>query len=202
VWALARAGEQPERIAAKFKIDVEEVESLIKRFEAARVMVSADIVDMAVNSEVMIAADGVGADIRDARRAMRFTGAYDSDGNPVYDRDWATTLDAVDALGGLIGQVRPKSGGPAINIGINNQPGNGNGAATVKTFEQRVREKRGVLADGDVKFLSDGQNNEINEIMDGDVIDDEDDDDAELEDDTMMDGTSAAEIEEMDGVKD
>jgi hypothetical protein len=65
-----------------------------------------------------------------------------------------------------------------------------------------VREKRGVLADGDVKFLSDGQNNEINEIMDGDVIDDDDDDDAELEDDTMMDGTSAAEIEEMDGVKD
>jgi len=187
-WALTRAGDEPARIAQKLHTTVEAVEDAVKSFEAARASVSTDIIDMVVNAEVLTAMNGVGDRLQRAMSAERFTGAYLA-GIPVMEPDHTTAIEAIKTTGELVSQVRPKTGGAAINIGINNNP-NGNGVGgTVKTFEQRVREKRGVLADGDVKFLGDGQGEEV---IEGDVLDDD-----ELEDE-MMDGTSDLEIEEAD----
>ena len=198
-WALTKAGDEPARIAHKLKLDVEEVEQAVRDFEAARVLASSDMIDMLVNTEVITAMDGVGDDIQEARRAVRFTGAYNGDGDPIYERDFGLALDAIKTAGELVAQVRPKGGGGvAVNVGINNN-GNGGSVGPVKTFEQRVREKRGVLPEGDVKFLSDGKGEEI---IDGDVDDDDlDDDDDDIVDD-MADGTSDLEIEEADEVRD
>jgi hypothetical protein len=190
-WALTRAGDEPARIAQKLHTTVEAVEDAVKSFEAARASVSTDIIDMVVNAEVLTAMNGVGDRLQRAMSAERFTGAYLA-GIPVMEPDHTMAIEAIKTTGELVSQVRPKTGGAAINIGINNA-GNGNGGGgTVKTFERRVREKRGVLADGDVKFLGDGQGEEV---IEGDVIDDE------LEDE-MMDGTTEAEIEEADEVRD
>ena len=180
------------------KVSVEEVEQAVKGFEAARAQVSTDIVDMVVNAEVLTAMNGVGNVIQAAMSAERFTGAYDLAGQPIMDADHTTALDAVRAAKELAEVTKPK-GGAAINIGIQNNPGgNGNGNGSVKTFEQRVREKRGVLAESDVKFLGDGVGQEI---IDGEVDDDIDDDDDEIIDD-LADGTSDAEIEEADNNSD
>lgn len=147
---------------------------------------------MVVNAEVLTAMNGVGNVIQAAMSAERFTGAYDLAGQPIYGADHTTALDAVRAAKELAEVTKPKGGGAAINIGINNQPGaNGNGNSHVKTFEQRVREKRGVLPESDVKFLSDGDGQEI---IEGDEMGDDDDDDEIIDD--MADGTSELEIEE------
>jgi hypothetical protein len=149
---------------------------------------------MVVNAEVLTAMNGVGNVIQAAMSAERFTGAYDLAGQPIMDADHTTALDAVRAARELAEVTKPK-GGAAINIGIQNNPGgNGNGNSHVKTFEQRVREKRGVLAASDTKFLSDGEGQEI---IEGDEMDDDDDNDDEIIDD-MADGTSELEIEEAD----
>lgn len=176
------------------KLDVEQVEAAVREFEAARALSSSDIIEMLVNTEVITAIDGVGTDIAEARRAIRFAGHYNRDGDPVYERDFHLTLEAIKTAGELVEKVRPKSGGAAINIGINNAGNNGAGLGPVKTFEQRVREKRGVLPEGDVKFLGDGKGQEV---VDGEVMDEGDDSDDEIIDD-MADGTSDAEIEEAD----
>ena len=186
---MTKAGDQPERIAEKLRSTIEEVAEAVANFEAARFAVSSDIVDMVVNTEVLTAISGAGNRIQEAMAARRFTGAYDPvTKQPIYDPDHTTALDAIDTAGSLIDKVRPKGGGVNVAVGIQNS-GNGNGVGQVKTFEQRVREKRGVLPDGDVKFLGDGQGEQI---VDGDV----DDDDADDIIDDMADGTSDAEIEE------
>jgi len=183
----------PERIAQRLRIPVEQVQQAVDDMEAARLQISSDIIDMAVNAEVLTAMYGAGRRIQTAMQAMRWTGDLDSEGRRIMEPDHAVALDAITVAGDLVEKVRPKSGGGvAVNVGINNNGNNGNGVGTVKTFEQRVREKRGVLPEGDVKFLSDGKGEEI---VDGDLIDDEDD---ELEDDELGDGTSDAEIEEAD----
>jgi len=191
-WALAKAGDEYPRIAEKLKISADEVESAIREFEAKRALASSDIVDMITNTEAMRAIEGSGEDIRNARQAVRFTGAYDANGDPVFDRDWSTALDAIDRAINMATSTKPKGGGVNVAVGIQNSPG-GNGIGQVKTFEQRVREKRGILGDGDVKFLSDGQGNEI---VDGNV-----DDNEELGDE-LADGTSETEIEEADEQRD
>jgi hypothetical protein len=188
---MSRAGEEPARIADKLKIPLEQVEQCIKSFEAARVSVSSDIVDMVVNAEVLTAMTGVGERLQSAQRATRFTGVYNAQGDPITEPDHSTALEAIKVGGELLAQVRPKGGGVNVAVGINNN-GNGGGTSTVKTFEQRVREKRGMLPDGDVKFLSDGKGEEI---VDAEMVDD--DEDAE-NGDLMMDGTSDLEIEEAD----
>ena len=197
---MSRAGESPERIAVKLKIPVDDVESLVKGFEAARASVSSDIIDMVTGAEYVAAISGSGHRLQVAQSATRFTGAYDANGDPIYEPDHQTAIEAIKAAKELGELAKPRAGGSSINIGINNQPGgNGNGAGTVKTFEQRVREKRGVLSDGDVKFLSDGKDNEV---IDGDIMDDDELEDDELADDGMMDGTSDSEIEEADEARD
>jgi hypothetical protein len=195
-WALTKAGDQPDRIAAKLHCTVEQVSDAVANFEAARHAVSSDIVDMVVNTEVLTAMNGVGNRLQEAMAAKRFTGAYDPATNePIYDTDHATALDAIDKAGSLIDKVRPKGGGVNVAVGIQNS-GNGNGIGQVKTFEQRVREKRGLLPDGDVKLLADGQGSEV---VDGEMLDDDDAD--EIIDD-MADGTTEAEIEEADEQRD
>jgi hypothetical protein len=159
-----------------------------------RQSLSADIIETTVNFEVATAVSGAGNRIQQAMHATRFTGAYDRDGAPIMEPDHPLALEAIKTAGELVGRVREKSGGSAINIGINNQPGGGNGTGQIKTFEQRVREKRGVLSAGDVKFLSDGQANEIVDDSDSDSDDDE------LADE-LADGTSDAEIEDADGAE-
>ncbi len=181
------AGEDPTRIAAKLRITIEDVEDYIRSFEAARAAASHDIVDMVINSEVLVAANGMGHRLQAAQNAERFTGVYDKQGNPIYEPDHHLALDAIKTMGDMMAQVRPKGSGPAINIGINNAGrDNGSGTGVAKNFEQRVHDKRGILADADVKFLSDGKSGEI---VDGDVDEDEDNE-------SMMDGTSELEIEE------
>ena len=190
---MQRAGDSIERIAAKLKISNDAVEDGIKNFQAAQAALSTDILDMAMNSELMTGIEGLGEDLVGARQVLRFSGFYDREGQPVYERDWTLALEATKTLGDLYDKAKPKTGGGvAVNVGINNNGsnGNGNGLGQVKTFEQRVREKRGVLPEGDAKFLTDGQDNE--EVIEGD-IDDED----EIIDD-MADGTSEIEIEEAD----
>lgn len=181
---MSKAGDEPARIAAKLNISVEEVKECVHNFESARASVSSDIVDMATNAEFVTGIDGAGDRIQEAMRARRFV-AYTRTGDPIFEPDHQTALDAIKTAGDMLSQVRPKGGGVNVAVGIQNSPGNGNGQ--VKTFEQRVREKRGMLADGDVKFLSDGQDNEI---VDGEELEED-----ELVDETM-DGTSDAEIEE------
>lgn len=199
-WALQRAGDSIERIAAKLKISNEEVEDGIRNFEAARVSVSNDIVDMAMNHELMTGIEGLGADLMDARQVLRFSGVYDANGNPIYERDWSLALEATKTLGDLYDKAKPKTGGGVnVAIGIDNK-GNVNGGlnSQVKTFEQRVREKRGVLTEENAKFLTDGQGNkEIVDIVDADV--DENDEDEIIDD--MQDGTSEQEIEEAENVR-
>ena len=194
---MRKAGDETARIAAKLKITVEEVEDRIRGFESARAALSQDMIGMVMNAEVMEAMRGAGGRLnRVIHHAKRFTGAYDPEGNPIYEPDDQMSVEAVKVAGELAERAMPKSGG--INIGINNNPGGGSsgGNGQVKTFEQRVREKRGVLPEGDVKFLADGKGNEV---VDGEIMDDEDDD--EIIDD-MADGTSEAEIEEADEVRD
>jgi hypothetical protein len=197
-WALSRAGEEPGRIAAKLHTTVEAVEDAVKSFEAARVSVSSDIVDMVVNAEVLTAMNGVGDRIQSAMAAERFTGAYTGpaeDRVPLMQPDHTTALEAIRTAGELVSQVRPKGGGSVVNLGFQTNI-NGNGTSTVKTFEQRVREKRVVLAEGDVKFLGDGKGHQA---VDGELMEEvEEDDDLDLD----MDGTTDAEIEEADEVRD
>ncbi len=188
------AGEDPTRIAAKLRITIEDVEDYIRSFEAARAAASHDIVDMVINSEVLVAANGMGHRLQAAQNAERFTGVYDKQGNPIYEPDHHLALDAIKTMGDMMAQVRPKGSGPAINIGINNAGrDNGSGTGVAKSFEHRVREKRGILADADVKFLGDGRREEIIDVG-------AEDDDEEL-DDGMMDGTTESEIEEADEVR-
>lgn len=185
---MQKAGVEPARIAQRLGCELEDVQSAVHGFEAARAALSSDIVDMAVNAEVMIAMGGVGNRLQAAMASTRFTGAYDAEGAPIYEPDHSTALDAIKTTRELAEVSKPKGSGSAINIGINNQQGSSGGTGNVRTFEQRVREKRGVLADGDVKFLGDGKGQEI---VDGEMVDD-----GELDD--MADGTSELEIEEAD----
>jgi hypothetical protein len=187
---MMKSGESPERVAAKFNIPLDSVESVVREFEAAHALASSDIVDMVVNTEIMTAVEGVGNRLQEAQHAMRDTGLADANGQPIYEPDHRLAIEAIKTIGELMERGRPKSGGVNVAVGIQNS-GNGNGIGQVKTFEQRVREKRGVLGDGDVKFLGDGNRQEI---VDGDLIDDGDDEDALI--DADMDGTSELEIEE------
>lgn len=176
-WALTKAGDQPDRIAAKLHCTVEQVSDAVQNFEAARHAVSSDIVDMVVNTEVLTAMNGVGNRLQEAMAAKRFTGAYDKDGGPIYDTDHATALDAIDKAGSLIDKVRPKGGGAAINIGINNAGRNNGGSdGHGRSFEAMVRlaeqKRRLELGDGGVQ------------TMDAEIIEDEaaDANDVELDD--------------------
>jgi hypothetical protein len=191
---MSKAGDPPERIAAKLNVGVEEVESIIKEFDAVRIgLLSGEAIDMAIAAEVQVALNGSGDRIQEAMRARRFTGAYDLEGAPITEPDHSLALEAIKTTKELAEVSKPKGGGVNVAVGIQTG-GNGNGSGQIKTFEQRVREKRGVLPDSDVKFLSDGKN--LEGVIDGDVVDDDD----ELEDediDDMADGTSEAEIEEM-----
>lgn len=195
---MQKAGDEPARIADKLKVSVEEVGQMVRNFEAARAELSQESLGMHINAEVFTAISGVGSRLHDiAHKSKRFSGAYDDEGKPIYQLDDQMSIEAVKIMGELAERVMPKSGGAAINIGINNGGNGGNGSnGQVKTFEQRVREKRGVLPDGDVKFLPDGKGNEI---VDGEIMDDDDDDDII---DDMADGTSDAEIEEADEARD
>jgi hypothetical protein len=187
------AGDPIERIAEKLNVSVEEADIVIKEFDAVRIgILSSDAIDMAIAAEVQVALNGSGDRIQEAMRARRFTGAYEND-VPVWEPDHTLALEAIKTTKELAEVSKPKGGGVNVAVGIQTG-GNGNGSGQVKTFEQRVREKRGVLPDSDVKFLSDGKN--LEGVIDGDVVDDDD----ELEDediDDMADGTTEAEIEEM-----
>jgi hypothetical protein len=145
---------------------------------------------MAAVNEALTAVAGMGQDLQDARGAVRATGVTDSNGEPIFERDWRTVMESAKTTIELFEKTQPRGGGPAINIGINNNGNGGGGVGQVKTFEQRVREKRGVLAATDVKFITDGQK--------GEVVDDESDDDDDDVIDDMADGTSDIEIEEAD----
>jgi hypothetical protein len=196
-WAMMRAGESPERVAAKLHMPVEDIESAVREFEAARSLASDDIVSMLVNAEVITAVEGAGNRLQEAQHAMRDTGREDALGRPIMEPDHHLALEAIQTAGELIERVRPKGGGVNVAVGIQNS-GNGNGVGQVKTFEQRVREKRGVLDDGDVKFLGDGNRQVLaDEIVDGDMDDDDEDEDGTMID-ADMDGTSELEIEEAD----
>lgn len=134
---------------------------------------------MAANIEAMVAVEGVGDDLRDARQAKRFTGYYDISGNPIFERDWTVALDAVDKLGTLIAKTRTKDGG-GVNIAIQNNTanvnGNGNGNGRVRSFEALVREaeKRRRLELGDGSGVTVGElsakQGDQEGIIDGDPV--------------------------------
>jgi hypothetical protein len=158
---MQEAGIEPARIAERLHVDLADVQSAIEGFNAARAAASSSIVETVFNTEALIGISGAGDRLQAAQQAVRFTGAYNNMGDPIFEPDHQLALEAIGKAKDIAESMRPKSGGGNINIGINNQPGNGNAVGQVKTFEQRVREKRGVLPDSDVKFLSDGQGNEI-----------------------------------------
>jgi hypothetical protein len=185
-WALFRAGVPEEEISGRLKIDTDTVKEFIQDFEAARASVSRDVVDMATNVESLIAIDGAGQRLQDAQEAVRFSGIYDGDGNPIYERDWTTMMEAVKTAKGLLDTTQPKSGGPAINIGINNAGNNGNGGSggQGRSFEAMIRlaEQRKHLE------LGDGRQSTVTaDIIDADTSDDDDElddpDDAGLDED-------------------
>ena len=172
-WALAKAGDEYPRIAEKLKISADEVESAVRKFEAKRALASSDIVDMVVNTEVLTAMNGVGNRLQAAQAATRFTGAYIKD-EPVFEPDHSTALEAIKVTGDLLEQVRPKGGGAAINIGINNAGhANGGGNGQGRSFEAMVRlaeqKRRLELGDGGVQ------------TVDAEIVEDEPEE-AELDD--------------------
>jgi hypothetical protein len=206
-WALLKYGEQPERIAAKLAISPDEVLDLSQAFEIKRKMMSHEIVDVLFNIEAATGIAGSGQRLQEMQQARRFTGAYVKDGEgkdiPVFDPDHAAANEAIKTAIEMASKIRDKGNSSSINIGINNQSGiNGNGVAPTKTFEQRVREKRGVLPDGDVKFLPQGKSGSA--VLEGELADENDDDDDDVDSDDedsgdeMADGTSDLEIEEAD----
>jgi hypothetical protein len=144
-------------------------------------LASSDMLTTLVNTEVMTAIDGAGADLQEARRAMRFIGAYNSDGEPVYERDYHLTIEAVKAAGELAAQVMPKSGGGvAVNVGINNNP-NGNGiGGQGRSFEAMLREaeKKYQLTAGDPETIE----AEVVEDENKDGVEEEETPDVELDD--------------------
>jgi len=175
---LTRAGDQPERIAHKLHLSVDDVTSAVRNFEAARIQASSELVDMLINTEVMTAVDGVGKDIQLARQALRRTGYQDDLGVPIMEPDFATRLDAIRVAGELVDKVRPKGGGTDIKIGINNA-GHGDGSSNGqgRSFEAMVRmaeQKRKLeLGDGspatvDAEFVE-------NPSADADELDNPDD---------------------------
>ena len=105
-----------------------------------RAGVGHDIVDMAINTEVLNAMDGVGEDLRDVRQAQVFTGVYDKDGNPVYARDMDLVLRSIVALGNLVEKTRPKGAGVAVNVGVQTNVNNGGTNGKGRSFEAMVRE--------------------------------------------------------------
>lgn len=155
-------------------MEVADVEQAARDFEALRVLASSDIIDTLVNTEAIRAIDGVSSDIREARRAVRFTGAYNRDGDPIYERDFPLTLEAIKTARELVESVRPKNGGGvAVNVGINNNP-NGGGVSHGRSFEAMVRlaeQKRKLeLGDGGVQ------------TVDAEIVEDGNDEGIELDD--------------------
>lgn len=146
-----------------------------------RAGVGHDIVDMAINTEVLNAMDGVGEDLRDVRQAQVFTGVYDKDGNPVYARDMDLVLRSIVALGNLVEKTRPKGAGVAVNVGVQTNVNNGGTNGKGRSFEAMVREaeKRQRLE------LGSGSTDGDADIIDVNVDEDEDvedaDEDAEAE---------------------
>lgn len=148
-WARRRSGQSDEQISTDLNIDILEVDKHYRNFEAIRLSVSSEIVDMATNIEALNGLEGVGTDLQDARQARRFTGYYDIQGNPIFERDWSVVLESVDKLSNLVQKTRSKEGG-GVNIAIQNNTLNGNGSnggnGSVRSFEQRVRDHRAALA--------------------------------------------------------
>jgi hypothetical protein len=194
-WAMRKAGQGDDQIAATLNIDLAEVESHYRNFEAIRASVSNEIVDMATNIESLVGLDGVGQDLSDARKAMRFTGHYHKDtGEPIYERDWSVVLDSVDKLSNLVAKGRSKEPSVAVNVGIqNNLNGNGNGGGA-RSFEAMVRQaeerRRLELGDGGKNVAvseqgaedGDEEDENENDIIDGEVIEgDELESDPEIE---------------------
>lgn len=166
-----------EEIAARLKMKPDKVKQAITAFEQARASVNNEIVDMAVNTEALIALDGVGDDLRDARQALRWTGAYDSIGDPIFERDHSLMLDSVTALGALVEKTRPKGGGVTVNTAIQNNGSNGGGQGQGRSFEALLREAKaqrqltdggsGGLAMADIELVEDAE-------FDGDLDDPDD----------------------------
>lgn len=148
-----KAGVSDEEIANRLDIPADKVRESIQRFESVRASVNNEVIDMAVNTEALVALEGVGDDLREARQALRFTGAYDLSGQPIYDRDHTLMLDSISALGSLVEKTRPKGGGVQINTAIQNNGGgngsNGNGGQG-RSFEAMLREAKAqrALTDG------------------------------------------------------
>ena len=199
-WALRKAGVDDARIADRLSITVVDVEHYISLFEGERAMVSGEMIDNFINLEVMRALEGAGSDLREARMATRYTGRDDKEGNPIMERDWNTMIASVQASGELLDRVRPKGGGVNVAVGIQNT---GNGmTGTVRTFEQRVREKRELLAGGNSKLLSDGNRLAVADavVQDADEAEPEYmNDGADTTDDDVDDNVDELEDEEGDG---
>lgn len=174
----------------------DDIKEALQNFEAARVSVSRDIVDMAANTQSLIAMERTGEHLRDAQEAVRFSGVYDQDGNPIFERDWRLMLEAVDRIKGMISATQPKGSGAAINIGINNAGnGNGNGGSNGqgRSFEAMVRlaeqKRRLELSDGRIPGTIDGEIVEADRTDAGSTgIELDDPDDAGIDDQDIDEG--------------
>lgn len=156
-----KAGVSDEEIAARLSMDVAKVHEAIQNFESYRAELSHDLVDTVVNMEAAVALEGVGDDLRDARQGLRFTGAYDTTGEPIFERDLTTMLASVSVLGSLVAKIRPRGGGLQINTAIQNNSngGNGSGPGQGRSFEAMLREAKAQRAltagDGPAVALAD-----------------------------------------------
>jgi len=195
-WALRKAGVDDARIADRLGITVVDVEHYISLFEGERAMVSGEMIDDFINLEVMRALEGAGSDLREARRATRYTGRDDAEGNPIMERDWNTMIASVQASGELLDRVRPKGGGVNVAVGIQNNPGNGNNGqsrsfeSVLRQVEQRRRMElieTGQLLPG-AKMLDGGQA----EMVDAEYEEDESGEDTERAPDVELDDPDEA----------
>lgn len=176
---MRKGGVSDEEIAARLDLKVDAVCEAIQRFESIRASVNNEIVDMAVNVEALVALEGVGDDLREARNGLRFTGAYDQEGSPIFERDYSLMLESISGLGALVEKTRPKGGGVQINTAIqNNGGGNGNGnGGQGRSFEAMLREAKAqrALTEGDGGGAAVAVAEADPDIQDAEFDEDEDD---------------------------
>ena len=192
VWALAVKAYNDKEISQRLQMSDDEVTLAKLRMQAYMFSVSHDVVDMAMNEQLLAIAHSGG--IRraldgalDARRVL-----VSSQGvvlnpvtnEPMTEADHATQLEAVRTVSTLTKNLRPTGPSVVANIQNNNSNTQNNLIGGGRSFESRRRaaaERRGVTPVADAVAVAE---DDSEEVLDGDTdYDDPDDVGEDIEDD-------------------
>jgi len=145
-WALAQQSKTPDEIALAMNSTPADIITAISRVERWKGSHSRELVEAAMNEQVMVAIQPLGRTLVDGQRARRLAAPAVTDPETgtvvspaVYEPDHVTRIEAAKATAALVKSVRDDGTGVNVNVGVQtNVGGNGGG----RSFEQRVRVKR------------------------------------------------------------